>query len=548
MSPPLKGLYGSDRSLLSPAAARLADRGILKWVIAITAALGAILEVIDTSIVNVAMPDIQGNLGATLAEVGWISTGYACANVVMIPLTAWLSDRFGRKQYLLFSLIGFTAASVLCGLANSLSLLIVARVLQGLCGGGLLAKAQSILFETFPRSEQPAAQALFGIGVIAGPALGPVLGGYLTDTLGWRWIFFINLPFGILAVLMTIIFLPRDEASELDHTRVDWAGIGLLTVGLACFQTMLEEGQQEDWFSSRFILTMAAGAALGLGLFIWRELSIEHPAVDLRVLRHRSLAAGSAYSLVLGMGLYGVMFAVPIFVQDYLHFTATQSGLLLMPGALASAVMMIVMGRLSGRVDARVLIACGALMTVSTAMMLADINPSTSTSSLFWPLVLRGLGSVTMFLPLSLATLGDLPKRDVAAGAGFYNLTRQMGSSIGIALITTALAHREAIHRAILVEKVTPIGGSPATQAHLFGPALSAHLQLYDFMFIFHSADPVRAQHQALMMIDQTINSQATLLSFADVFRYVAIAFFLTLPLLLLLGRGRNKAVAAAAH
>jgi len=548
MSAPLKGLYGSNRSLLSPAAARLADRGMLKWVIALTAALGAILEVIDTSIVNVAMPDIQGNLGSTLSEVGWISTGYACANVVMIPLTAWLSDRFGRKQYLLFSLAGFTAASVLCGVAVNLPMLIVARVLQGLCGGGLLAKAQSILFETFPRKEQPAAQALFGIGVIAGPAFGPVLGGYLTDTLGWRWIFFINLPFGILAVLMTIIFLPRDEASELDHTTVDWTGIGLLTVGLGCFQTMLEEGQQDDWFSSRFIVLMAAGAAVGLGLFIWRELTVDNPAVDLRVLRHRSLAAGSVYSLVLGMGLYGVMFAVPIFVQDYLGFTATQSGLLLMPGAMASAVMMVVMGKLSGRVDARMLIGCGALMTVATAFLLADINPSTGTGTLFWPLVLRGLGSVTMFLPLSLATLGDLPKRDIAAGSGFYNLTRQMGSSIGIALITTVLAHREAVHRAILVEKVTPLGGTPANQAHMFGGALAGHLQLYDFSFIFHSPDPVRAQHQALQMIDRTINAQATLLSFADVFRYVALAFLATLPLLLLLGKGSNKAAAAAAH
>ncbi|MEJ1973133.1 MAG: MFS transporter [Lacunisphaera sp.] len=222
MSAALHGLYGSDRSLLSPAAAKLSDRGILKWVIALTVALGAILEVIDTSIVNVAMPNIQGNLGATLSEIGWISTGYACANVVMIPLTAWLGDRFGRKQYLLFSLAGFTGASVLCGLSTNLMMLILARILQGLCGGGLLAKAQSILFETFSKKEQPAAQAMFGIGVIAGPALGPVLGGYLTDSLGWRWIFFINLPVGIFAVLMTIIFLPRDTRSPLTNKRVDW--------------------------------------------------------------------------------------------------------------------------------------------------------------------------------------------------------------------------------------------------------------------------------------------------------------------------------------
>ena len=537
MSAALTGLYGSDRRLLSPLAARLADRGVLKWVIALTAALGAILEVIDTSIVNVAMPDIQGNLGATLSEVGWISTGYACANVVMIPLTAWLSDRFGRKQYLLFSLIGFTAASVLCGLSTNLGMLIFARILQGLCGGGLLAKAQSLLFETFPKKDLPAAQALFGIGVIAGPALGPVLGGYLTDTLGWRWIFFINLPFGILAVLMAIIFLPRDVEGQKNQSRVDWLGIGLLTVGLACFQTMLEEGQQEDWFSSTFILLMAAGATLGTIFFIWRELTTDHPAVDLRVLRHRSLFAGSMYSLVLGMGLYGVMFAVPIFVQNYLHFTATQSGLLLMPGALASAVTMIVMGKFSGKADPRGLIALGALATVGTALLLASINPDTSTDSLFFPLLLRGVGSVMMFVPLSLATLGSLPKADIAAGSGFYSLTRQLGSSIGIAAITTALAHRETVHRAVLVEHIT----SNSVQTN-------TRLQLLTGAFSRHTADPVHAHQQALSVVDQIVNGQALLLSFADVFYYVAIAFVITLPLLLLLGKGGNREAAAAAH
>jgi DHA2 family multidrug resistance protein len=537
MSAAALGLYGSDRSLLSPIAARLADRGVLKWVIALTAALGAILEVIDTSIVNVAMPDIQGNLGATLSEVGWISTGYACANVVMIPLTAWLSDRFGRKQYLLFSLIGFTAASILCGLSTTLGMLIVARVLQGLCGGGLLAKAQSLLFETFPKKDLPAAQALFGIGVIAGPALGPVLGGYLTDTLGWRWIFFINLPFGILAVLMTLVFLPRDVTAKVRNLRVDWLGIGLLTLGLACFQTMLEEGQQEDWFASNFIILMTAGAAIGTALFIWRELTTDHPAVDLRVLRHRSLLAGSMYSLVLGMGLYGVMFAVPIFVQNYLHFTATQSGLLLMPGALASAVTMILMGRISGKADPRGLIALGALATVGTALLLASINPDTGTGSLFFPLLLRGIGSVMMFVPLSLATLGSLPKADIAAGSGFYSLTRQLGSSIGIAAITTALAHRETLHRAALVEHITP--GNPQTEARL---------HLLTGAFSRHTADPVHAHQQALSVVDQIVNGQALLLSFADVFYYVAIAFVITLPLLLLLGKGGNREAAAAAH
>ncbi len=526
-------LYGSDRSLLGPAAAKLLDKGMLKWAIALTASLGAILEVIDTSIVNVALPDIQGNLGATLSEAGWISTGYACANVVIIPLTAWLSNRFGKKQYLLFSLAGFTIASALCGLAPNLGMLIFARVLQGLAGGGLLAKAQSILFETFPRSEQPVAQAIFGIGVISGPALGPVLGGYLTDTIGWRWIFFINLPFGIAAVLMAMAFLPRDRARELRHDKVDFLGIVLLAIGLASFQTLLEQGQEDDWFASKFILSMAFASAIGMALFIWRELVIDYPAVDLRVLKYRSLSAGSAYSLVLGMGIYGVIFAVPIFVQDYLHFTAMQSGLLQLPSALASAMAMVLMGKISGKVDSRLLIGIGAMITVSAAVSLSHINPDTSANSLFLPLFLRGLGSVCMFIPLSLATLGALPLNKVASGAGFYNLTRQMGSSIGIAIVTVMLSHQEAIHRSALVERIS-IGRTAAME----------RVSMLTGAFAQHSADPIANTQQSYKVLDQIVNSQALLLSFADIFFYVALAFILSLPLLLLLSKGKGAAPA----
>lgn len=513
-------------------------QGPLKWAIALTAALGAILEVIDTSIVNVALTDMQATLGATVTEIGWVVTGYAIANVVLIPLSAWLGDFFGKKTYFVFSMIGFTVASVLCGLSINLSMLVVARILQGLCGGGLLAKAQAILFETFPPSEQGMAQSVFGVGVIAGPAIGPTLGGYLTDTLGWRWIFFINLPVGILAVIMAIVFLrPDTKQSSQNQQRVDWAGIVLLCIAIGSLQAFLEEGEKEDWFESGFITMLAIAAAVGLILFIWRELSAKAPAVDLRVLRHKSLAAGSLYSGILGMGLYGALFAVPLFAQGVLGFSATQTGWLLAPGALASAIVMVLLGKISTKVDARILIGLGAVGTTAVMFDLAKITPQTGTDDLFWPLLWRGATTVLMFLPLSLAALGSIPKEDVSAGSGFYNLTRQLGGSIGIAILTTLLAQREAFHRAILLSKLTP-----------YDPETSQRLTALTGLFQSRGSDAATAQQQAIASLSQLVDTQAAILSYADIFRFVGVVFLCSLPLLLFLGKGGSGAKAAAAH
>ncbi|MBD0337467.1 MAG: DHA2 family efflux MFS transporter permease subunit [Cyanobacteria bacterium Co-bin13] len=511
--------------------------GWLKWAIAVTASLGAMLVVIDTSIVNVALTDMQSSVGATISEIGWVVTGYAIANVIIIPLTAWLGDTFGKKRYFVFSLVGFVVASVLCGLAGSLSALIASRILQGLLGGGLLAKAQSILFETFPPSEQGIAQAAFGVGVIAGPAIGPTLGGYLTDTLGWRWIFFINVPVGVVAVLMALLFLPADELRPgRAMPRVDWWGIGLLAISLGSLQTFLEEGESDGWFESQFIVLLAVAASLGLLLFIWRELSARQPAVDLRVLRHRSLAVGSVYSAVVGMGLYGTIFVIPIFAQTVLHFTAQQTGLLIMPGALASAVMMVLMGKLSTQVDPRLLIATGSVFIALVMFDLAHINPGTGSEALFWPLLWRGVSVVMMFLPLSLATLGSLPKADIPAGSGFYNLTRQLGGSIGIALLATVLDRRHTFHRAVLSEHITIY--DPQTQERL--NALTGAMQSQGF-------DAATAHQQALSLLSQTLDGQAMMLAFEDLFWVVGLIFLVTLPLVLLLGKG-SKGAAVGVH
>jgi DHA2 family multidrug resistance protein len=508
-----------------------------QWAVVITVSIGALLEIIDTSITNVALIHIQASLGATLADVGWVVTGYAMASVVMIPLSAWLGDRFGQRAYFIFCLAGFTAASMLCGLAPTLPVLVVARLLQGLLGGGLLPKAQAILFQSVPPALQPTAQASFGMVVLVGPALGPTLGGLLTDTLGWRWIFFINLPLGLLTVLLALAFLEPDPPSRREApapsrstgARIDWTGILLLTLSLASLQVVLEQGHQLDWWESPLIRTLAMLAAVSLPVFIWWELRQRSPAVDLRVLRHRSLAAGSAFSFVLGMGLYGTVFMVPIFAQSVLRYTATQTGFLVLPGALASGVAMALLGRVVSRIDPRLLLASGALGMVATMAFLSGIGPDTGADALWWPLIFRGVTTVMMFLPLSLATLGPLPRQEVGAGSGFYNLTRQLGGSLGIALLTLTLDHQRAVHRARLVESLNPTD-----------PLLHHRLATLQQWLASRAGAGGTPEEQALQVLSRQVDQQAALLAYGDVFRLVALLFLGITPLVALLGRPRS--------
>ncbi|HEX4139298.1 MAG TPA: DHA2 family efflux MFS transporter permease subunit, partial [Candidatus Methylacidiphilales bacterium] len=398
---------------------------------------------------------------------------------------------------------------------------------QGLGGGGLLAKAQALMFETFPREEQAKASTVFILGVIAGPAIGPALGGYLTDSFGWRWIFFINVPLGILAIFMCTTFLLPDERRDIRRVDVDWSGILFLSMSLGGLQTVLEQGQQDDWFSSVFIQRMAILSVVGIALFIYQEMTAAHPAVDLRVLRHRALSAGSLISLVVGMGLYGTVFVVPVFAQTILNFTATKTGLMLVPGALASAVAMFALQPLLKLASPRLLIAIGCSLTIAVMLVLSGLNPDTGSDQLFWPLIWRGFGAVIMFMPLSIATLGSLPKSDMASGAGLFSLTRQLGGSIGIAAITTLVAKQQFVHRAQLVYDASDLN-----------PAYPQRLNANTAYFQAFSGDPSGVHNQALALLDHSINTQAALLSYRDVFYFVAFVFSLTLPLILLLGKG----------
>ena len=528
----------SSSSITLPATAHPSTGKVTnKWAVAVAVGAGALLEVIDTSIVNVALTDIQASVGATLSQVSWVVSSYAVANVIVLPMSAWLGQRFGKKRYFVFSLIGFTVASMLCGMATSLSFLVFARILQGLMGGGLLAKAQAFLYETFPREEQAVAQGFFGAVVIAGPVLGPTLGGYITTHSEWRWIFFINAPVGIAAVLLCLQALPRDEPDAAPRARVDWLAIALLAIGLGSLQTMLEEGNSEGWFDSPLIVALLLGASAGISWFVHRQLHAVEPIVDLRVLRYRSLAAGSLLSIVIGVALYGALFAVPIFATSILHFTAQQTGLLLMPGALVSAMAMQLAARLSRRFDPRRVLVAGGLILVFSLGWLGQLSPATGERDLLWPLLVRALGTVLMFLPLNLSTIGPIPKADVSKATGIFNLTRQLGGSMGVALLSTVLDRRVAFHREVLTSHVS------ATD-----PLVSERLDQLSQLYGSQGASASEAHAQALTALDGLVQQQASILSFNDTFFLVALLVLASLPLVFLLGKPTEDTDVAELH
>jgi MFS transporter, DHA2 family, multidrug resistance protein len=490
------------------------------------------MEVLDTSIVNVALPHMQGELGATLDEIGWVSTGYIISNVIVLPLTSWLSDFFGRKRYLGYSVILFTLSSLGCGLSRTLAQLVLFRVLQGAGGAAFLSTSQATLIEIYPKRLQGIAQAIFGIGVIMAPTVGPTLGGILTDRLSWPFIFFVNIPVGILACILTFMYVPDSGHAGL-RRRADFMGIGFMAIGLGCLQAVLERGQRDDWFDSTFIVWMSALGSAGLALFLWWELRPENqnPAVNLRLLKNRNLMAGAIYAFALGFVLYGTVFVLPQFWQVVQSHSAEQTGILLIPGGLASAAMMPVVGLLANRIDRRLLVGAGMVLTVLAMWQFSSrFTADTPDSYFFWPLIARGAGIGLQFVPLSLIALGTLAPRDVSQGSGLYNLFRQLGGSFGIAILTTVLERRERFHLDRLTSHVT------ATSQQL-----AARLSGLEANFRGHNHDGVRAHDEALRALFGTIRSAAQVNGFIDMFRLIAWLGVGSLLLLLLFQRTRGK-------
>lgn len=503
-----------------------------RYMLALGVSIGALLEVVDTSITNVALPHIQGNLGATPSEAAWVVTAYSVANVITMPLAVWFGDVFGKKNYFIFSMIGFTVTSMMCGLAPDLLTLVISRVLQGLFGGGLLAKAQAFLFESFPPEKQGMIQGLFGVCVIVGPIIGPTLGGYLTDNFDWRWIFFINLPIGILATILCMLFIPVDkkrEEGEKLPLSVDVLGIASLSVMLGCLQYVLEKGQDEDWFSSPRIVFSCIASIVGFFVFVIQELTAAKPAVDLYVLRHKSVAVGVIYSFLLGFVLYGLNYIIPNFAQSMLGYTALQAGVLQVPGSVVSAFMFPLVGQLTGKVDARLMVFLGTFMLAIASFMLGTITLDAGWDQFLNPGLVRGAATVLMYLPLTLAAVGGIPTKDIGGASAFMSLTRQMGGSVGIALLTTMLVRRTDFHRVVLIEKVTPFSGE-----------VTSRLQALNGLWSSHGFSPQDAQQHAIRMFDSVIQQQATVLSYEDLSWMLGVALLVTLPFVFVLSSGKK--------
>ncbi|WP_113651460.1 DHA2 family efflux MFS transporter permease subunit [Pedobacter namyangjuensis] len=515
----------------------MAEVGFKKWIITFTVITASLLELIDTTIVNVAIPQIQGNLGATLEDVAWLSTGYAVANVIILPMSGWLGSRFGRKNYFLTSIIIFTIASFLCGNAVSLEELILFRILQGLAGGGLISTAQSILLETWPREDVGIATALFGLGAVVGPTVGPTIGGYILEITDWPWIFYVNIPVGILAAYCTITFIkttPKDGQGK----PVDWWGILLLAISIGSLQTLLEKGESEDWFATPYIVALGVTSLFGLLLFIWRELSTDHPIVNFKIMRHRSFSIGMVTSFILGFGLYGSVFVFPVFAQNLLGFTPLQTGELFIAGGICTIVMMPFIGiMLKKGVPAQFMATGGMALFFVFCFMLSKSTLASGTDDFFWPLVIRGIGMALLFVPLTTLAMQDLKGIEIGQGSGLNNMMRQLGGSFGIAALTTLIHTRQGFHRNNLL-----------TNVNEYNPAFTERLNGFIHNFMAKGASYLDAKLMAMKAIEGSIIKQSMLLTYSDAYWVAGMVLLCSIPLLYLQKFKKNVNIPVDAH
>ncbi len=484
--------------------------------------LATFMEVLDTSVATVSLPHIAGSLSATTDESTWVLTSYLISNAIVLPSSGWLSNRLGRKNYQLLSVSLFTLASMWCGAANSLGMLIAARVMQGAAGGGLQPVSQAVLLESFPVDKRGQAMAAYGMGIIVAPLLGPLLGGWITDNYTWRWIFYINVPIGILAVLMIHTFVedPPYIVRPKDLS-IDYVGLGFMAVAFTALQVVLDKGQEADWFAAAWVRWFLAVAVVSLVAFVVCELRTRSPIVNLRVFVDRNLATGTFLIGILGVIIYGTTAILPLFLQELIGYTAFLSGYAVAPRGIGAILSMLIAGWLIGRVDERLLMAAGIVIRAASLFMLGDLNLTMSMGSVIWPNIVNGFANGFLFVPLTTMTMKTLPNELMGAGTGLYNLVRNLGAALGISMVTTMLIRGEQSHQNYLA-------------AHLNGgnPAYGITLQRLTHFFAAQSGRP-EANRLAMGMIYQNLRQQATLASYIDDFRLLAVLSLVCLPFLL---------------
>ncbi len=511
----------------------LVEYGMRRFIITVTAILCALLEIVDSTIVNVALNEMKGNLGATLSEVGWVITAYAIGNVIVVPMTSWLSQQFGRRNYFAASIIIFTIFSFLCGNATNIWELVFFRLMQGIGGGALLVTSQTIITESYPIEKRSMAQAIYGLGVIIGPTLGPPLGGYLVDNYSWPYIFYINIPLGIAAAIMTLQFVRSPKFSEKRKaSEVDWLGILLLAITVGSLQFILERGHEEDWFESSVIIYSTIAAVFGFILFLWRELSYKYPIVELRVLKNGNLRIGTIMSFILGFGLYGSTFIVPLYTQSILGWTALQSGALMIPAALTTAVMMPFIGRMLTRgVKQQLLVSLGLfIFFIYSFWGYKILGPSTGKDDFFWMLIVRGAGLGLLFIPITSLALSTLRGQQIGQGAAFTGMMRQLGGSFGIAAITTFIANQTTKHSSNLA-------------MHLDASSFDVQQRIIALKssFIAKGFTPDAAMEAAYKILNMSVIKQATVLAYMDVFLYLGILFLICIPFILFVRESKGR-------
>ncbi|MGA2603646.1 MAG: DHA2 family efflux MFS transporter permease subunit [Verrucomicrobiia bacterium] len=482
------------------------------WLIAIAVMLATFMEVLDTTIVTVALPHMAGNLSATTDEATWVLTSYLVSNAVILPAAAWFSRFFGRKRFLLTCIVVFTVSSFLCGAATSLGFLIVARVLQGTGGGALQPLSQAILLESFPPHRRGAAMAMLGMGIVVAPVIGPTLGGWITDNYSWRWLFYINIPIGIAAVLMILRFVQDPPyIKSTKPGRIDAIGFGLMAIGLATLQIILDKGQEDDWFSAVWIRWFSLICVASLAAFVFWELRADHPIVNLRALKNRNFAIGTVLITLMGVVIYSPLTLLPQFLQVLLGYPALDSGLAQSPRGLGAFLMLPLIGFLTGRLDARRLIATGFVIAGAAIFMFGNINLNIGIASIALPNFLQGVGMSMVFVPLATITTATFPNDQIGNATGIFNLMRNIGGSTGISVVTTMLARGAQAHQTILVAHLTP-----------YGPAYQSRLQMLQ-AGLAPRVGSVLARQQAVGAMYQQLIQQSTMLAFIDNFRWLAL-------------------------